>query len=247
MRTFKSMLKTELRLSIRGMDMLIFAICMPLVVLVILGIIYGDKPAFDGAKYSFFEQSFAAVSTIAICAGGVMGLPLVVSDYREKKILKRFKVTPISPLMILFVQITIYALYSVVSLILLYLTANVFFGYQIQGSIVGFILSFIFLMVTLFSIGMMVGGVAPNNKVAGVLASILYFPMIIFSGATLPYEVMPKVLQKMSDIMPLTQGIKLLKATSLGMDIGNNFMEITIMCVISLTCSIISIKYFKWE
>ena len=39
MKTFKTMLKTELKLSLRGMDMVIFAICVPLVVLVILGII----------------------------------------------------------------------------------------------------------------------------------------------------------------------------------------------------------------
>jgi hypothetical protein len=34
------MLKTELRLSLRGLDMFIFAICMPIVVLVILGVIF---------------------------------------------------------------------------------------------------------------------------------------------------------------------------------------------------------------
>lgn len=53
MKTFKTMLKTELKLSLRGMDMVIFAICVPLMVLVILGIIYGDKPAFESAGYSF--------------------------------------------------------------------------------------------------------------------------------------------------------------------------------------------------
>ena len=45
MKTFKTMLKTELKLSLRGMDMFIFAICVPLAVLVILGILYGGKPA----------------------------------------------------------------------------------------------------------------------------------------------------------------------------------------------------------
>lgn len=116
MRVFKAMLKTEIKLSLRGMDMLIFAICMPVVVIVILGIIYGNESAFDGAEYTFLAQSFGAVSTIAICAGGVMGLPLVVSDYRSKKILKRFKVTPISPALILAVQVVIYALYAIASL-----------------------------------------------------------------------------------------------------------------------------------
>lgn len=93
MNKFLTMLKTELKLSFRGMDMIIFALCMPVVVEVILGAIYGNRAATPGAEYSFLEQSFGALSTIAICAGGVMGLPLLISDYRQKKILKRYKVT----------------------------------------------------------------------------------------------------------------------------------------------------------
>lgn len=80
MKAFSTLFKTELKLSLRGMDRLIFAICMPVVVVIILGTAFGNKPAFDGAGYTFLEQSFGAVATIAICAGGVMGLPLVVSD-----------------------------------------------------------------------------------------------------------------------------------------------------------------------
>ena len=53
MSLFMTMLKIELKLSLRGMDMFIFAICMPIVVLVTLGIIYGSKPAFEGANYTF--------------------------------------------------------------------------------------------------------------------------------------------------------------------------------------------------
>ena len=105
MRAFKAMLKNEMKLSLRGMDMVIFAICAPLAVLVLLGVLYGGSPAFEGAGYTFLEQSFGAVSTIAICAGGVMGLPLVISDYRHKKILKRFQVTPVSPGLLLAVQV----------------------------------------------------------------------------------------------------------------------------------------------
>lgn len=247
MRTFKTMLKTELKLSLRGMDMFIFAICMPLVVLVILGIIYGNKPAFEGADYTFLEQSFGALATISICAGGVMGLPLVISDYRNKKILKRLKVTPISPSMILVVQVAIYTLYAIVSLILLYLTATVVFGYQLQGSWLHFLGGYALVLLSMFSIGMMVGGIAPNTQIAGVIASILYFPMLIFSGATLPYEVMPAGLQKIADIMPLTHGIKLLKAASLGLTVDSVLLPIIVMSAIAVICIGISLKLFKWE
>ena len=134
MRAFKAMLKNEMKLSLRGMDMVIFAICAPLAVLVLLGVLYGGSPAFEGAGYTFLEQSFGAVSTIAICAGGVMGLPLVISDYRHKKILKRFQVTPVSPGLLLAVQVCIYAIYALVSLLLLYAVGALFFGLRLRGS-----------------------------------------------------------------------------------------------------------------
>lgn len=247
MKTFKTMFKIELKLSLRGLDMFIFAICMPLVILIIIGSIYGNKPAFEGAEYTFLEQSFGAITTISICAGGVMGLPLVISDYRSKKILKRFKVTPISPAMILFVQTAIYTLYSVVSLLLLYFTASIFWNYQLKGSIFNFLIGYILVLLSMFSIGIMVGGIAANTKIAGVIASILYFPMLIFSGATLPYEIMPKSLQNIANLFPLTHGIKLLKSTSLNLSIDNIFIPIIIMVVISITCICISLKFFKWE
>lgn len=55
MNKFFTMLKTELKLSIRGMDMIIFALCMPVVVVVILGVIYGNKPAAPGSEYTFLQ------------------------------------------------------------------------------------------------------------------------------------------------------------------------------------------------
>lgn len=247
MKTFKAMLKTELKLSLRGMDMFIFAICVPLVVLMILGVIYGNRPAFEGAGYTFLEQSFGAISTIAVCAGGVMGLPLAVSDYRGKNILKRYKVTPVSPSMILFVQVTVYTLYAVISLLFLYLAAVFFFGVHFYGSFADFLGGYVLVMVSMFSIGVMVGGLAPNTKIASVIASIFYFPMLIFSGATLPYEVMPAALQKAADMLPLTQGIKLLKAASLGLPVDSVFIPVVVMLVIAAVCIFISVAFFKWE
>jgi ABC-2 type transport system permease protein len=176
-----------------------------------------------------------------------MGLPLVVSDYRHKKILKRFKVTPISSAMILAVQVVIYALYSIVSLILIYATATIFFDFRFSGAWLQFLSCYFLVMISMFSIGMMVGGIAPNQKIAGTIASILYFPMLIFSGATLPYEIMPGTLQKIVNILPLTQGIKLLKAASLGLATDIVVIPIVVMLAITVICTSVALRFFKWE
>lgn len=247
MKAFKTLLKTEGILSLRGCDMLIFAIGMPVVMTIIIGMLYGNHPAYEGATFTFLEQSIGAISTIAICAGGVMGLPLVISEYRYRKILKRFKVTPVSPTMLLVVQVTIYAVYSLCSLALIFMIAYLFFDLHFSGSLLLFLSSYMLVMLAMFSIGMLVGGLAKNTKIASVLCSLLYFPMLIFSGATLPYELMPTSMQQIADFMPLTQGIKLLKATSLGVSIDNAWLSITVLLFITTICSILAIRYFKWE
>lgn len=102
-------------------------------------------------------------------------------------------------------------------------------------------------MLSMFSIGLLVGGIAPNMKMASAAASLLYFPMLIFSGATLPYEVMPAALQRFADLLPLTQGIKLLKAASLGLPIDRAFIPVTVMIVIGVICTTAALCFFKWE
>lgn len=102
-------------------------------------------------------------------------------------------------------------------------------------------------MVSTLSIGLLVGGIAKNMKSASVIACILYFPMLIFSGATLPFEVMPVAMQKIIRIFPLTQGIQLMKAAFLGLPIENVLLPVAVMSAVTLICFCISVKCFKWE
>lgn len=247
MKSFRTLLKNELKLNIRNMNMVIFAVIMPLIVLIILGFIYGTKPVADGAAYTFMEQSFGALCCISICAGGLMGLPLVVSEYRERKILKRFQVTPISPAKLLLVEFLIYIIYCIVSMLTLFFAVMLFWKVKIHGSFLLFLGSWLLTMVSTLSIGLLVGGIAKNMKSASVIACILYFPMLIFSGATLPFEVMPVIIQKIIGVLPLAQGMQLMKATFLGIPLENALLPITVMSAVTLICFGISIKCFKWE
>lgn len=117
---------------------------------------------------------------------------------------------------------------------------------RINGSIAAFLGSWLLTMVSTLSVGMMVGGIAKNSKSAGVIASVLYFPMLIFSGATLPYEVMPTVMQKIVSVFPLTQGIELMKATFLGLPAENVWLPIVVMLAVTVICTGIAVKFFKW-
>ena len=246
MKRFFTFLKTELKLSLRDMNMVIFAVIMPLVVFVIFGIIYGRKPAYDGADYTFWEQSFGAIGAIAICAGGLMGLPLAVSGLREMKILKRLRVTPISPVFILGVELAMYVVYCAVSLATLS-AAALLWGVRLHGSFWAFFGSWALTMLSTLSIGMLVGGVAKDTKQASVIACVLYFPMLVFSGTTLPLEVMPKAMRNVVSFFPLTQGITMMKNTFLGIGTDSVLLPVCVMLGVGALCTVLSACFFRWE
>ena len=247
MKRFFTFLKTELKLSLRDMNMPIFAVIMPLVIFIILGVIYGTEPAYDGAGYTFLEQSFGAVGAVAICAGGLMGLPQAVSTMREYKILKRLRVTPVGPVFILGVELTMYIVYCVVSLAVLAVPAALFWHVRLRGSLLRFIGSWALTMLSTLSVGMLVGGVAKDTKQASVIASVLYFPMLVFSGTTLPLEVMPRTMQKIVSLFPLTQGITMMKNAFIGADTGRALLPVCVMLGLTAICTALSIRFFRWE
>ena len=188
-----------------------------------------------------------AVGAVAICAGGLMGLPQAVSTMREYKILKRLRVTPVSPVFILGVELTMYIVYCAVSLAVLTISAALFWHVRLRGSLLRFLGRWALTMLSTLSVGMLVGGVARDTKQAGVIASVLYFPMLVFSGTTLPLEVMPRAMQKIVSLFPLTQGITMMKNAFIGADTGSVLLPVCVMLGLTALCTVLSIRFFRWE
>ena len=94
---------------------------------------------------------------------------------------------------------------------------------------------------------MLVGGVAKDTKQASLLASILYFPMLVFSGMTLPLEIMPRTMQKIVSLFPLTQGITMMKNAFIGADTASVLLPVCVMLGLTALCTALSICFFRWE
>ena len=161
--------------------------------------------------------------------------------------MKRFRVTPVSPALLLGVELAVYILYCAVSILTLAAVAGLFWKVRIHGSVPAFVGSWLLTMLSTLSIGMLVGGVAKNTKQAGVIASLLYFPMLVFSGTTLPVEVMPGAMRKIVSLFPLTQGITLMKHAFLGISAGNALIPVAVMTGVALLCTGLAVRFFQWE
>ncbi len=246
MKRFLTLLKIEGKLALRGIDGVFFGIIMPVGIALLIGTICGNKPAFEGATHTYLQENVPAIITVGICATAFMGIPLGIADYRDKKILKHYFVTPVSPSIILFVQVVINMITAIVSSLTVFITMKIFFGYGMIGSIVNFIFAYLLVMASMYGFGMLIASVCSNVKAANLVCTIVYFPMLFLSGATIPFSILPDGLQKLSNILPLTQGIKLLKGYALGIEI-NLTIPLLVMVISIVTTVIFSIKLFKWE
>ncbi|MEG0367513.1 MAG: ABC transporter permease, partial [Coprobacillus sp.] len=176
MRKFLTYIKIEGLLSIRCIDIVFFGMIMPIGIAALIAGIVGSSQTSEG--YTFLQGTFGAIMTVGICATSLMGIPLLVADYRDKKILKQFFVTPTHPIIILLVQVIISAVFSIISSVLIYLMLTLFFGYTIQGSVSMLMVSYCLVMFAMYGIGMLMASICRTVKLANLVCTIVYFPML---------------------------------------------------------------------
>ena len=116
-----------------------------------------------------------------------------------------------------------------------------------QGNILAFMGSWLLTLVSMFSIGLLMASLCRTVKSVNAVTTLVYFPMLFLSGATIPYELFPSGLQKAASVLPLTQGIKLMKAVSTGAALEGVWKIVVLLVGIALICSVISVKTFRWE
>ena len=246
MKRLLTLLKIEGKLVLRMGDGIFFGVIMPVGIALLIGFISGNKPAFEGSSYTYLQENVPAIITVGICATAFMGIPLTIADYRDKKILKHYFVTPISPFMVLFVQVIINMITAIVSSLAVLIAMKIFFGYEMSGNIANFIFAYFLVMASMYGFGMLISSLCRSVKQANLVCTIIYFPMLFLSGATIPFSILPSGLQKVSSVLPLTQGIKLLKGYALGIENGL-LTPLSVMIISMVLTAVLSIKLFKWE
>jgi ABC-2 type transport system permease protein len=238
MKTFLTLLKTETKLSLRGGDMILFGILFPIGIMLLVGCISSPEAIALG---------FGGIATVGICASGLMGIPLTFAGYRHEKILRRYRVTPVSPATLLAADTVLQIGFAWVSGLAVYLIARFGFGMKMIGPFSRYALTFVLVQAAVYGIGFLIASLVPNVKSANVVCTIVYFPTLFLSGATVPYEIMPRGLQAFSDIFPLTEGIKLLKGAVLGLDPARDLAGYIALAAIALVCFVVSLACFRWE
>ncbi|MGC8943002.1 MAG: ABC transporter permease [Caldisericia bacterium] len=252
MNRFFELLKVDFKLLLREFIVVFFSLAFPIFMILIFGGVYGNKPTEFFGGFGSVDVMVPSYLGVIIAINGLMSLPLTLVEYRDKKILKRYMATPLKSSYIILSQFVVNFVLTLLGLILLFVFGKIIFNLKFYGNV--FIFSFVFVLSTLsiFSIGFLIASLIKDPRTANTIAYIIYFPMLFLSGATMPLESMPKVMQTVSKILPLTYIVDLFKRSWLNTDIFwlkmnlSYTIDILILLFITFICFFISIKTFKW-
>jgi len=188
--------------------------------------------------------------TLGVLGSGFFGAGIRAIQERELGILRRYKVTPITPAPLLVGSMITGWIIFIPYIALLLLMAHYIYGMPLPKHFFE-LLAFISLGLIAFrALGLVIASVANTMQEGTILVQLFYFPMLLLSGATFPAEKFPRIMQIIHNFIPATYLVKSMQNIMLkgqGLTERENVMAVVVMLLTILGGGLISMKLFRWE
>ena len=124
-----------------------------------------------------------------------LGVPAVLTGYREKGVLRRLQATPAGAARVLAAQLLVNLILVVISVMLVLAVARLGYGVALPRQLAGFALSVLLTLAALLGLGLFIAAIAPSTRGSQVIGGLLFYPMLFFSGLWFPIPLMAPALQ----------------------------------------------------
>ncbi len=242
MRAYIALFKSNLRLTLRDRSALFFNYLSPFI------FFFAFAELFHAGTGEGIAYFVGTVLTMAIMGNGFWGAGMRAVQERDNNILRRFKVTPITPMPILIASMMSGWLLYLPVLIVIVALAHFLYAMPLPrnwGSL--------FVMASLGvcsfrAIGLILASVANTMQEAMIFVQMLYVPMLFLSGATIPAALLPKWAQTTAEFMPASylvtgfQGIFFHNQT-----IFNSLPAVGALLITIVVGLFLSRQLFRWE
>jgi len=242
MKSYIALIQLDLKLALRQKSVLFFNYMFPLIFFVVFA------QAMHGDRGNAMTQIVTMVIIIGVLGNGLFGAGMRAVQERESNVLRRYKVTPITPAPIL-ISATVVGWILFMPLVL-FMFCAAHFGYGMPWpERLGSILLFATLAILAFrAIGMILAAVANSMQESQILVQLIYLPMLFLSGATFPTSMFPSWLLIVTQFLPATYLVSGLEGMMLRQEslLANGFPALALLITVFVGL-FISYKLFRWE
>jgi imidazolonepropionase-like amidohydrolase/ABC-type multidrug transport system permease subunit len=242
MNTYKALIALDVKLALRQKSVLFFNYLFPLVFFFVFA------QAFHAERGAGMTIVIAMVMIIGILGNGLFGAGMRAVQEREANILRRYKVTPISPAPLLIASTVTGWMIFMPYVFVMFGLAHFIYGMPWPKSM-GSILIFVTVGIAGFrAIGLILAAVANSMQESQILIQLVYLPMLFLSGATFPLAMFPPWLLVVTQFLPATYlvtGVEAMLMRDEG--IMANIQPAAALLLTMVVGLFIAYKLFRWE
>lgn len=237
---------SELKLCFRDVSSTFFSLLLPAVMFIFFGYMYGQNEAGEQNAEFFIGFIPAMIATI-IFISAMFPIALNFVSQKEGGMFKRMLATPLPPSVIITSTLIKGVLLVGLGVIEMFALGYFLFDRQPPEFIGQFLVAFLLASSAFFAFAFLIAAFFNKMKNALTFNFIIFYPMMFLSGATFPVDQLPDNLQLLSNFIPLTYVIEVLKLGSQGelFTVGA-FNSIAIIIAIGLVSGFGAARYFKW-
>jgi ABC-2 type transport system permease protein len=246
MRTLVKLTWVEIKLFIREPITVVFTLALPMIFLVVMGGVFGNTPSANiyrgvGAM-DYYMPSYYGLVMMAI---GTVALPVHLTGYRERGVLRRFRASSFSVWSVLGSQFMVSFFITIIGSILVTVLGIVSYHPHMPANPVQLVAAFVLGTLCFTCFGFFLGAVLPSTRSAQGIGLILFFLMMILGGAGPPPEVLKGAMGIIGKIMPLRHVILMLQNPWLGFSWHTSASLIT--AGITVVSALLAARFFRWE
>jgi imidazolonepropionase-like amidohydrolase/ABC-type multidrug transport system permease subunit len=188
------------------------------------------------------------VLILGVLGNGLFGAGIRAVQDRETNILRRFKVAPISPAVILVASLVTGWISYVPSALLIMLFAHTLYGMPVPEQSLALCVLLTVAVFCFRAIGLIVAAVVNSAQEGQIVVQLLYMPMLFLSGITFPTSIMPVWLQILAQFLPashLYTGMQSILVKNEGL--SDNLTALAALAVTTVLATLLGVKLFRWE
>jgi len=200
------------------------------------------------AGLSPFDYVFSGLLGFTLLSLGIFGPTQVFPRLKQRGVLRRYKSTPLKVWQYFTGNLLSNATVGLMAVGLMFVAAFTVFDLEMRGNYLNLAAVVIIGTIMLFGIGLSIGGWAKNENQAAPLSQLIVLPMMFLSGVFFPTFLMPEVLQKITQFIPLTPFVD---SARFIITEGKSLLELgpqlAIMGAWIVIIYLIAFKVFRWE
>lgn len=174
---------------------------------------------------------------------------LTLVSWRQKKVLRRLRLAPVSAGSIVASRIAVSVLTALTqTAIFLAIATTPYFGLKLTGNWWLIVPLVVCATIAFMSIGLLAGAVAKTEEAANGISQIIVLPMSFLSGSFFPTDDMPSWLKAISNALPLKHLVTAAQSVlSKGGGVMDALPAMGGLLVFAAVVTAIAWRFFRWE